>query len=152
MAGSREMNRVQLSSVRRLTICGAALALLLCAAGPSRAEPSAGITSESGTITWTTYLYQGPSTHYQVADEITSLERVDILGCADGWCRINYGGRTGYVMAEVVAHAGENPVAPLAGVLAQPAASLQPHPRGPCFEANQKDGNGGNELTQFCQK
>ena len=129
---------------RRRAICGAWFAATLCSAGVARADP--------GTITWTTYLYQGPSTRYQVADEVTTLQRVDIVGCANGWCRVSYEGRTGYVMADVVVHAGENPTAPPSGVLAQPAASLEANPRGPCVEVNQKGGNGGNALTRICQK
>ena len=128
----------------RRAICGISFVASLCATGAAQAEP--------GSITWTTYLYQGPSTHYQVSDEVMQLQPVDILGCANGWCHVSFEGRAGYVLAEVVVHAGENPAAPPAGVLGQPAASLEPNPRGPCFMANQKGGNGGNELTQFCQK
>ena len=129
---------------RHRVLRGTWFAITLCAAGVARAEP--------GTITWTTYLYQGPSTHYSVADEVVQLQRVDILGCANGWCHVSFEGRTGYVMAEVVVRAGENPAAPPQGVLAQPAASLEPNPRGPCFLTNQTGGNGGNELTSVCQK
>ena len=128
----------------RRAIGGVMFAAVLFSAGTVRAEP--------GTITWTTYLYQGPSTHYQVADEVLALQRVDILGCANGWCHVSFEGRIGYVLAEVVVHAGENPAAPPPGVLAQPAASLEPNPRGPCFKVNEMGGNGGNELTQICQK
>ncbi len=120
------------------------IAALLAPVTAARAEP--------GAITWTTYLYQGPSTHYQVADEVNQLQRVDILGCADGWCHVSFGGRSGYVLAEVVVHQGRDAAAPPAGVLGQPAATIDPTPRGPCFVANQKAGNGGNELTRFCEK
>ena len=121
-----------------------ACAALLGATGLAAAEP--------GRTTWTTYLYQGPGPHYSVADEINQLQPIDILGCAKDWCQVVYEGRTGYVLAEVVVRAGEDPANPPPGVLAQPAAALGPAPKGPCFTANQTGGNGGNDLTRFCQK
>ena len=128
---------------RRATILGASL-LMLSGIGAARAEP--------GATTWTTYLYEGPGAHFRVVGEVDQMQAVEILGCADQWCRISYDDQSGYVHAEVVVRAGEDAARPPAGVLAQPAAALEPAPKGPCFVANQKGGNGGNELTSFCQK
>ncbi len=127
-------------------LAGAVLAgaVLAGTTGTAAAEP--------GLTTWTTYLYQGPGSHYSVADEINQLQPIDILGCAKGWCQVVYEGRTGYVLAEVVVRRGEDPANPPPGVLAQPAAALEPAPKGPCFTANQMGGNGGYDLTRFCQK
>ncbi len=129
--------------LRPSRLLGAAIVSLL-GVGAARAEP--------GEITWTTYLYEGPGGHFRVVDEALQAQAVEILGCANQWCHVSYGDQSGYVHAEVVVHAGENAANPPAGVLAQPAAALEPAPKGPCFVANQKGGNGGNELTSFCQK
>ena len=125
-------------------------ALLLAAA--TLAGSAAAARAEPGLVTWTTYLYEGPGRHYQVNDEVEQMTALDVLGCADGWCHVAFEGRTGYLMAEVVVTRGQDPAAPPPGKLGQPAASLTPTPRGPCFESNQKGGNGGNELTRFCEK
>ena len=108
--------------------------------------------ADSGETTWTTYLYEGPGSHYVVVDEVPQAQALEVLGCAKGWCHVSYGGRAGYVEADVVVHGSDNPVNPPAGVLAQPAAALESTPKGPCFTANQKGGNGGNALTLFCAK
>lgn len=117
-------------------------AAVLLAAGPALAD--------QGQITWTTYLYQGPSTHYSVIGEMPQATTVDVLTCANGWCEIQSEGRRGFVMAEVVAKG--DPAHPGPGVLPQPAASITALPAGPCFDVNQTGGNGGNAMTTICAK
>ena len=107
--------------------------------------------AESATTTWTAYLYQGPGAHYSVVDELPQATPLDLAGCENGWCRVTSGDRVGYLRAEVVARG--DPAHPPAGVLPQPAAALSAAPPpGPCVEANQTGGNGGNAMTIFCNK
>lgn len=108
-------------------------------------------TAAPATTTWTTYLYQGPGTRYSVVDEVPQATRLDDAQCSAGWCKVTLGNRTGFLLAEVVAFG--NPAQAATGVLPQPAASLSPlPPPGPCVEANQTGGNGGNAMTIFCNK
>ena len=130
-----------------VALCASMAAGLVTAAAvssPALAEP--------GQVTWETYLYAGPGQRYQVLDEVPQQQNVDIGSCSGGWCEISYDQRSGFVLAELVIRATENAAKPPQGVLAQPAANLEVHPKGPCFTANQKGGNGGNEMTQFCQQ
>lgn len=120
----------------------AACAVVGMAASPAFAEP--------GQNTWTTYLYQGPSTHYMVVGEVPQATTFDVIGCKDAWCEVSYAGRRGFLMSEVVATG--DPSKPAPGLLPQPAAALVAQPAGPCFVVNQKGGNGGNELTTICGK
>ena len=104
-----------------------------------------------GKTTWTGYLYQGPGYRYAVTDEVPQASAVDLGRCADGWCEATVGGRVGYLRAEIVTRGSLDKPGP--GILAQPAAALSTSPpKGPCFEANQTGGNGGNAMTVFCQK
>ena len=106
--------------------------------------------AEQGQNTWTTFLYQGPGTHFSVIGEVPQATALNVAGCKDGWCEVSYEGRRGYVMAEIVAMG--DPSKPAPGLLPQPASSLVAQPAGPCFEVNQKGGNGGNALTTICGK
>lgn len=106
--------------------------------------------AEPGQTTWTTFLYQGPSTHYMVVGEVPQATELDVLSCKDGWCQVSFEGRTGYLMSEVVATG--DPSKPAPGLLTQPAAAMVAEPKGPCFVVNQKGGNGGNALTYVCEK
>ena len=108
--------------------------------------------ADSGETTWTTYLYEGPNDHYNVVDEVPQSQTFEILKCENGWCQIAYDHRSGWVEADVVIHEHQDAVNPPAGVLAQPAASIEAHPKGPCFPVNIKGGNGGNAPTYMCQK
>lgn len=108
--------------------------------------------ADSGSATWTTYLYEGPGWHYSVMTEVFQGQRFDVIGCTKDWCKISYEENTGFVPAEVVVKGTESPLDPPKGVLAQPAVGLVADPKGPCFPANQKGGNGGNAMTWFCQK
>lgn len=101
--------------------------------------------------TWTGYLYQGPGYRYAVTDEVPQASAIDVGKCADGWCQATVGGRVGYLRAEIVSRGSL--VRPGEGILAQPAAAVSAlPPKGPCFEANQTGGNGGNAMTVFCQR
>lgn len=113
---------------------------------------AASATAGPGQTTWTTYLYQGPSYRYSVVDEVPQAQPLDVISCANGWCKVSFEQRTGYVLAEVVVQNGQSPLDPPKGILAQPANQVVPHPKGPCFPANIKGGNGGNDLSYFCQK
>ncbi len=117
-------------------------ALFAAAASPAFAE--------QGQNTWTTYLYQGPSTHYMVIGEVPQATAFDIVGCKDAWCEVSFEGRRGFIMSEVVTTG--DPSKPAPGLLTQPASGLVAEPAGPCFVVNQKGGNGGNEMTYICQK
>ena len=126
------------AALRPLATC-AALAVLWCPAF-----------ADQGQITWTTYLYQGPGTHYSVVGEVPQATNLDVGTCKDGWCEVRYAGRNGFVMSELVAKG--DPSKPAPGLLPQPAASIVAQPAGPCFEVNQKGGNGGNAMTYVCAK
>lgn len=103
------------------------------------------------TTTWTSYLYEGPSHHYSVLDEVPQGTIVDAAGCDGAWCKITFGRRAAYLPAEILARA--NSAKPDNGLLPQPAAALDPRrPPGPCVKANQTGGNGGNAMTWFCLK
>lgn len=121
----------------------AALLVALCTSAPSAM-------ADQGQITWTTFLYQGPGSHYAVTGEVPQATTLDVGACKEGWCAVSYAGRSGFVRSEVVAKG--DPSKPEPGVLAQPAASIRPQPAGPCFEVNQKGGNGGNAPTYVCAK
>ena len=135
---SRSRKTLKLAVFPALTAC----AVLAVAASPAFAE--------QGQNTWTTYLYQGPSTHYMVIGEVPQATAFDVIGCKDAWCEVSFEGRRGFLMAEVVATG--DPAKPAAGLLPQPASGLVAQPAGPCFVVNQKGGNGGNEMTTICQK
>ncbi len=135
---SRSRKILKLAIFPALTAC----TVLAAAASPAFAE--------QGQNTWTTYLYQGPSKHYMVIGEVPQATLFDIVECKDGWCEVSFEGRTGFVMSEVVATG--DPSKPAPGLLPQPASGLIAQPAGPCFEVNQKGGNGGNEMTYICQK
>ena len=120
---------------------------MACAAFGSASSLAA---AKPGQNTWTTYLYQGPSTHYMVVGEVPQGTAFDVLGCKDAWCEVSFEGRNGFIMSEVVATG--DPSKPAPGLLPQPAAGLVAQPAGPCFVVNQKGGNGGNDLTYICGK
>ncbi len=122
-----------------LTVC---IPTMLVLAGAAHAEP--------GKTTWTGYMYQGPGYHYSVVSEVPQATSLDVGRCADGWCQVTVGDRIGYVLAEIVVTSGSFDK-PGPGILAQPAAAVSPlRPPGPCVEANQRGGNGGNAMTRFC--
>ena len=80
----------------------AALVLVgLMVAGPVCAE----------TIGWATWLRAGPGTGAAVLDEVQAGERVEVRGCAAGWCRVVTGRKEGrraegYVAAGMVGAEG----------------------------------------------
>ena len=112
---------------------------------------AAGAGAEPAKTTWTGYMYQGPGDHYAVVDEVPEFSTLDVSGCGNGWCHVTFGKRTGYLKSEIVAQGDLANPGP--GKLANPAAALgAAPPKGPCFEANQTGGNGGNAMTVFCLK
>ena len=126
---------------------------LLSAASGAAACVAAGCSpafAQAGQTTWTTYLYQGPGPHYMVIGEVPQSTDVDVIACKDGWCDVGFEGKRGFVMSEVVATG--DPSKPAPGLLPQPAATPMVQPAGPCFEVNEKGGNGGNALTYVCNK
>ena len=131
------------SMLSRAALCLTTTAALFgAAASPAFAEP--------GQNTWTTYLYQGPSTHYMVIGEVPQATSFDVIGCKDAWCEVSFEARRGFIMSEVVTTG--DPSKPAPGLLTQPAAAMVELPAGPCFEINEKGGNGGNAMTIFCRR
>ena len=123
---------------------------LVCATTTILCMMTASAHAAPGKTTWTGYLYQGPGLHYSVVDEFAQATDLDVVKCAKEWCEVRLGDRTGYVLSEIVSQTSLD--RPPAGVLAQPAASVRAaSPSGPCFDANQKGGNGGNAMTIFCR-
>ena len=101
--------------------------------------------------TWTGYLYRGPGYHCAVTDEVPQESAIDVGRCVEGWCQATVGDRVGYLRAEIVTRGSLDK--PGEGILAQPAAAVSVlPPKGPCFEANQTGGNGGNAMTLFCHR
>lgn len=126
-------------------------ALITCFAVIGTLAAGAAAYGAPAKTTWTGFLYQGPGYRYAVTDEVPQASVIDVGRCAEGWCRATVGDRIGYLRAEIVTRASLDK--PGEGILAQPAAALSPlPPKGPCFEANQTGGNGGNAMTVFCQK
>ncbi len=138
MRPSRETSKLAVL-LRSAAAIGVALG---AAASPAVAEP--------GQNTWTTFLYEGPSTHFMVIGEVPQATLFDIIACKDAWCEVSFEGRRGFLMSEIVAKG--DPSKPAPGLLPQPAAALVAQPAGPCFEVNQKGGNGGNAMTTVCAK
>ena len=127
---------------QRVTVSFAVLGAIIAAAAANGAPAR---------TTWTGYLYQGPGYRYSVTDEVPQATSIDVGRCGEGWCQATIGDRVGYLRAEIVTRGSLDK--PGEGILAQPAAALSAvPPKGPCFEANQTGGNGGNALTVFCQK
>ncbi len=56
----------------------------------------------SGYATGDVNMRTGPGTQYQRITTIPQGARVDVRGCS-GWCRLSYGGYTGYASANYIA-------------------------------------------------
>ena len=110
------------------SFAGAILITMLAVPTMAMAEP--------GQITWTTWFRIGPGRNYAVRDEIQSDTIVEVLGCDSGWCRVIFGGWTGYVDAAVI----EKPTVP------GPAAT--PHD---CVD-QRRAGYGKGDLLSVCER
>lgn len=77
-----------------------AIGALLISAGMALAEP-AEVTNDLNMRT-------GPGTNYGVVTVVPEGDVVDIISCSGSWCRVRYGGRTGWVSA---AYLGDTAVA-----------------------------------------
>ena len=104
---------------------------LLCVLG-------GGVRAESVEAGWDTYFYAAPRYSARVLDEVQRRARLDVISCADGWCRVRYGDAEGHVREDVV-H-GSRDTIERAQVGADPA----------CFHAAQPGGNAWQD-EKFCQ-
>lgn len=59
---------------------------------------SAGIAS-AATVSNDLNLRSGPGTGYRVIDTMPAGAYVNVIGCSDSWCRVNWHGRVGYASA-----------------------------------------------------
>src|SRR5579875_167024 len=98
--------------------------LVALAAGPAHAW--------TGTVTWPSFLYQGPATRYAVLDELTRGQRVEVQSCGDAWCRITLNGAAGYLDKTAITPASQAQT---------PTQSIQDL----CFDAR-SDGYGKGEV------
>ena len=80
--------------LRRIAAGFVVLITLLATAFPAAAAP--------GMISFATWFRIGPGRNYAVRDEIPNETILDVIGCENGWCRVVYGNRTGYVESDVV--------------------------------------------------
>ena len=70
-------------------------------------------------VSWTTWLQAGPGAQTRIIDEIPGGWRVDVISCADGWCRVVSDRAEGYMREALLAPG--------------PAVVPTPVPGGPCF-------------------
>ena len=103
-------------------------AITLLAAPAAFADP--------GEIAWTTWFRIGPGRNYAVRDEVPSTTRVDVLGCDQGWCRVIFGNRVGYVESQVVT---------------QPQTAIAPVAPHDCV-ANRRNGYGKGDELSICER
>jgi hypothetical protein len=112
-----------------------ALTLLLapvCRAAPT--PPTAWL----GSVTWTTYLHEGPGQEYRTEDELETGSRVAVVDCANRWCRVVSGDRIGF----------------LPQMLLRPVAAAPPPPPpapADCFDAR-RAGYRAGQVFQYCPK
>ncbi len=85
---------------------------------------------------WTTFMRAGPGLQYTVIDEVDEQRDVDVQGCGNGWCRVVFGDRDGYIRQD---HLSANPPAPA------PEASA----KAPCFDAR-RSGYGNGDEQRYC--
>lgn len=77
-----------------------ALGALLLSAGMVLAQPAE--------VTTDLNMRTGPGTNFGVVTVVPEGDEVDIINCQGSWCRVRYGGRTGWVSA---AYLGDTTVA-----------------------------------------
>ena len=91
----------------------------------------------TATAKWTGYLRAGPGEQYAALDEVSAHDTFDVDRCADGWCRITYGGAQGYLAQGLVDQGPPSPIKPAA-----PGTKN-------CFRTTQ-NGYRGAEDVQIC--
>ena len=94
--------------------------------------------AESVEAGWDTYFYSEPHYSARVLDEVQRRAKLDVISCADGWCRVRYGDAVGHVHEDVV-H-GQRDTVERAKVAADPV----------CFHAAQPGGNAWQD-EKFCR-
>ena len=88
-------------------------------------------------VDWPTFFRLGPSTHYEVVDELLRGTMVDVRSCTDQWCLVQYGRNAGYVEQWTL------------NSDAFPASATAAGP--PCFETV-RNGYGKGEVLQVCRR
>lgn len=78
----------------RLPTMGALGLLVALAAAPAVADPVV--------VRETTYLREGPSSHYRPVDEVLAGRHVEVLACEAQWCQVRSGDRVGYARETVL--------------------------------------------------
>ena len=91
----------------------------------------------SGEVAWPTFYRAGPGRAYVVLDELDRGHRVEVLSCADAWCRIQEGRSVGFVEQ--------------AALLATAASPARAAPLPGCFESR-AEGYAGGEVYRYCPR
>ncbi len=103
---------------------GVAAAALLGAPALAGAAPPA-------TVAWSTYLRSGPGQTFTALSELEHDARVEVAGCAGGWCRVRDGAVQGYVDRDALTLPRTSPPVPPANtgcVIAGQADDRRPMP------------------------
>ncbi len=116
-------------SVRPLPGLWTGLAIVLMTSGPAAAT--------TGIVDWPTYFRTGPGRQFVVLEELSRGRTVDVLGCANQWCRVQIDRVVGYIDQANLADAAEPMLGP------QPAAG--------CFDS-QRSGYGRGEDYRYCPR
>ncbi len=61
----------------------------------------------TGSVSWPTFYYEGPSLQYNVIDELQRGQRLDVLACNDSWCRVALEEKVGYVDRDAIQPVGQ---------------------------------------------
>ncbi len=112
------------------------LAVLAAGTGLAAAAPADPAAPWVGSVSWTTFLHEGPGLQWRVEDELDTATEVDVLGCANGWCKVAYDGAYGYLLRDVLTPASAGP-------------AEQPKQSQDCFDAR-RAGAGNGKLFTFC--
>ena len=91
--------------------------------------------ADEGTIRATSYLREGPAIAYRTIDEVAGGVSVQVIACANEWCRIQLGDATGYVASAALNRA--------------PPPTMSPDARQACF-LNPISGYHGTRDEEFC--
>jgi uncharacterized protein YgiM (DUF1202 family) len=110
-------------------MAGAALMSLTAAADPA-----------PGRVNATTYLHDGPGRHFRVVDELATGTAVQVLTCAQDWCRVQSGDGIGYL-----------PQASLVSAKAVPAATPVAKPDGEACVESTDAGSGAGLRYRYCR-